>query len=198
MKNKFPILVLLIFATSKMVYSQEKSNTTYAPQKQLKNVISLAPFSIATGIFEFNYERVITKKGSLDFNSSYTNGLLYNGGFFDDNNIKANIFTLSAGYKHYFIRHEDKPRGFYGSLAIYSEYGYGSFNRNSNPTTQLSAFAIGPQIKVGYQFIFDRLFKGFSLDLAIVSNKLWIDIEDEPSQWLNIRGGVGILLGYSF
>jgi len=173
MKN---ILILLTLLISYNGFSQEEIE-----QKQIKNIIKLNAVPLFNGVFEFQYERVLSSKSSIQIGFGTGGNETTDRQEFQDmhlntfgrtlNNPKnlaysEKTFSLNIDYKYFFTQ-EQIPKGLYFSPSIqyinYKEnYSGQEQNSSGNGDGTFDFFDISKEREfklynvralIGYQFI---------------------------------------------
>jgi len=127
-----------------------------------RNVIKVNPLAMAFGSISFSYETLISDKGAIEVSAAYTSLGVSVGSNAD---AKASGFGLGVGYKAYFSKTKDAPRGWYAEPNL----GYSSVTTTANESDgSVSLFNLGAL--GGYQWIFGGGDSGFALDLGLGFN----------------------------
>lgn len=127
-----------------------------------RNVIKVNPIAMAFGSISFSYETLISDNGAIEVSAAYTSIGVSVG---SDADVKANGFGLGLGYKAYFSKTKDAPRGWY----VEPNLGYSSISTGANEADgSVSLFNLGAL--GGYQWIFGGSESGFALDLGLGFN----------------------------
>lgn len=133
-------LIGLIILSVNAVFSQDK----------IKNTIKFNAITIFKKTFYFQYERVINERNSLEFgigignyNSTEMNKVqeLNSANFGSTFNnpingfIKEKTFLVDVGFRHYYMKNNNAPRGLYLSPSIQyvkADNSYGALEQASN------------------------------------------------------------------
>lgn len=122
MRIFFILLITLTYTVN--AFAQEEST--------VKNIVSVNAVNVFTGFYKFNYERVVSKKGSVvigfgtgtlvnksdsDANDNFSNSFGSNyAGTPKNHTVKG--FTAGVDYRYYFT-HSPIPKGLYVSSGIH-------------------------------------------------------------------------------
>ena len=173
MKNSLFLLAVLI---SFSVFSQEE-----VEQKQIKNIFKINAIPLFSGVFEFQYERVLNTKSTIQFGFGTGGKKITDRQEFQDLHLNTfgrtlnnprnteyteKTFTLNIDYKYFFTQ-EQVPKGLYFSPSIqYINYkesfsaqeqesfgnGNGGFDFNSRlDEREFKLYNV--RALIGYQFI---------------------------------------------
>lgn len=184
---------------------------------EIKNSIRINGFGLFTGFYEFQYERVISEKGSIkigfgtgtlrdvsgsDADEDFMDAFGTNA-FNNNNQHIVEGFTINADYR-YFFSHKPVPKGLYVSpgiqyLKLNEKYSY---TNNSNQTDILvdndySIFNIRGLF--GYQFIIAKKivlnpYLGAGIALGSVDENT--SRADAFGTGFSINGGIDIGVGF--
>lgn len=107
-------------------------NSTFS-QEEIKNVIKFNAITIFKRVYDFQYERVINERNSLEFGIGIGNYSsdeiskvqdLHSDNFGRtlnypiDGFVKEKTFSINVGYKHYYMETNTAPRGLYLNPSI--------------------------------------------------------------------------------
>lgn len=188
MKIKLTLIVCTLLVS---LYSQAQDFSKLSEKSDFKKAFKILPINAAVKEFIVGYEHQITKRSSLEFYA-----------FYDQFRFKQStpdiIFhntSLSAGYKYYFTKKEDRLQGFYGRTSVRGSYDFG--NRDFVD----DIFSLGVEAYVGYQWEFDSFLKGFVIDLSggVFANQPITDIELQGNlNDISVNPRIVFSIGYSF
>ena len=123
--------------------------STFSQKKEIKNTIKINTIGVFKKIYDFQYEKVLNEKNSIQFGigigknenndlSKYQEFHLENFGRNLNNPkdvvINENTFSINVDYRHYYMKSNKAPRGLYLSPSIQylkSDSNYTAFEQDS-------------------------------------------------------------------
>ncbi|MGB5942814.1 MAG: DUF3575 domain-containing protein [Leeuwenhoekiella sp.] len=188
MKNKLTFILLTLLAALQL-QAQEFSEPS--AKTDFKQAFKILPVNAAVKEFILGYEHQITKKSSLEFYA-----------FYDQFRFKLStpdlLFyetSLSAGYRYYFTKKEDRLQGFYGRASVRGSYNFG------NSESIDGVFSLGLEAYTGYQWELNSFLKGFVIDVSggVFANGPLTDLESRDNvDEISIDPKIIFSIGYSF
>lgn len=152
MKTRLITCVLAIFAITQL---QAQISKTATPKNDFRKAFKIQPVNLIGGEFRVSYEQQISRKGSLEFETSYDNDkftTLTSMGTIHDINARA-------GYRYYIIKEESKLHGLYVRSGVEGNY---VFAKELN-----SVSTLGINAHLGYQWVLDGFVKGLTFDINV-------------------------------
>jgi len=184
---------------------------------EIKNSVRINGLGLFTGFYEFQYERVISEKGSIkigfgtgtlrdvsgsDADEDFENAFGTNS-FNNNNSHIVEGFTLNADYR-YFFSHMDIPKGLYVSpgiqfLKLNEKYTYTTSENQPSTLIDNDYSIFNIRGLFGYQFIIAKSiilnpYLGAGIALGNVDEKN--GRTDAFGTGFSINGGIDIGIGF--
>lgn len=161
MNYKISLIIVFILFAIFQSHAQKKTETP-TTKNDFKKILKVQPLYLVYGKVALGYEHQIAKRGSIDFNTKYnfSDLSLSNNETFDK--FKLHQITLDVGYRHYFTKKENRLQGFYMAGGLLGNYQFAKINPNTIKIEDL--YSIGADIKIGYQFVFNKFLKGLTVE----------------------------------
>lgn len=191
------ILFNAAFLSVTMLNAQQKDVPITPGSYEFNHVLRVGVFEALTGGIDVSYEHVLGKRSSFDVEALYVTSAIQERKYYREQNLSANYVSLNTGYRYYLTRKENRPQGWYLRGGLLTDYG--KVKQTTGTKDKANYYALGAQLKTGYQLILPKFLKGFTADLGIGADyrRFFIknlDGSDSNSVWPVID----LSIGYSF